>query len=230
MPKRRDLTGEQFGQLVVLGIGEHIVYGGKRQSSWRTECGCGRIEVFPATALTSGRRKSCSHCARPECTECGKPFERSGPTQRYCSPECTEIARQRQWREYYYRRVDDDEESVRRAQRASRANRSEYQRLRERVDGREADAKRRDTIRNDPDRLEAQRAYHREWRRAWIALKRLDPEEYAEWRRQQNKSAKVGYNKNREKILTNRQEMRRQQALDELMQIVSRASNRGENQ
>ena len=55
----RDLRGEKFGMLTVLG------YAGKRNGRvmWTCLCDCGRIGVYAGNNLTSGRTQSCG-CQR----------------------------------------------------------------------------------------------------------------------------------------------------------------------
>lgn len=53
--QKLDLTGQQFGKLLVLGPAENI---GSR-TAWRCRCTCGRETVVTTSRLRSGHTKSC---------------------------------------------------------------------------------------------------------------------------------------------------------------------------
>ena len=67
----KDLTGEKFGRLTVIGSGERSNSGRYR---WKCQCECGRIIDTYAFSLISGRTKSCGKCV----TRSGKPIDISG--------------------------------------------------------------------------------------------------------------------------------------------------------
>ena len=58
--KQKDLTGDTFGQLTVLGPEKDQ----RGSVVWRCKCGCGRETVAKAATLRSGRAESCGH---PDC-------------------------------------------------------------------------------------------------------------------------------------------------------------------
>lgn len=68
MPARvRDLTGRQFGRLVVLAFSEmRQTRSGSRFSRWSCKCECGKHVTVFASALTQGRQVSCG-CYMREC-------------------------------------------------------------------------------------------------------------------------------------------------------------------
>lgn len=55
----RDLTGQQFGQLVVVGLGTTI----GRSRYWQCQCDCGKALSVRGNALTTGNTRSCG-CGR----------------------------------------------------------------------------------------------------------------------------------------------------------------------
>lgn len=59
-PNIRDLTGQRFGRLVVLGLEPGSVSAPRRRHLlWRCQCDCGTVTLSRGDALTSGRTKSC---------------------------------------------------------------------------------------------------------------------------------------------------------------------------
>jgi hypothetical protein len=60
--KKLDLSGEKFGQLVVLGPGETLPNG---KTTWQCGCKCGHIRDFRTNDLRSGKTTSCG-CAKVE--------------------------------------------------------------------------------------------------------------------------------------------------------------------
>lgn len=60
MSRLRDLTGQRFGELVVLHRATN--YGGSA-TAWLCRCDCGNEKVFLAANLTTGRSTSCG-CSR----------------------------------------------------------------------------------------------------------------------------------------------------------------------
>ena len=59
----RELTGQRFGNLTVLGISEERSY--KGSILWNCQCGCGKKVVVAEDSLISGHYKSCG-CGRIE--------------------------------------------------------------------------------------------------------------------------------------------------------------------
>ena len=64
----RDLTGQHFGRLIVIGLSGFAEYKKRgrtyRVSEWRCRCDCGSIKQrIGKTALMSGRTQSCG-CLR----------------------------------------------------------------------------------------------------------------------------------------------------------------------
>lgn len=61
-----DLTGKKFGRLTVLGRADSkIRANGKPRTMWKCLCECGNEIIVEASALRSGRRKSCG-CIQSE--------------------------------------------------------------------------------------------------------------------------------------------------------------------
>lgn len=60
--KRRDLTGNRYGRLVVIGPGPKTVSG---RTAWRCLCDCGQEASIALSALHGGLTKSCG-CFRRE--------------------------------------------------------------------------------------------------------------------------------------------------------------------
>ncbi len=58
---RRDLTGERFGKLTVIGPEKKE---GSKKKYWRCKCDCGRETVVDHYSLTEGHTKSCG-CIKP---------------------------------------------------------------------------------------------------------------------------------------------------------------------
>ncbi len=64
MPRTgKDLTGQKFGKLMVLGFGGYKQNARQRVSLWDCYCDCGNTCKVEGYLLTSGRRKSCG-CIR----------------------------------------------------------------------------------------------------------------------------------------------------------------------
>ncbi len=57
---KRDLTGERFGKLTVIGPAEKE---GSKRSYWRCKCDCGNETLAEYSSLINGHTKSCG-CAR----------------------------------------------------------------------------------------------------------------------------------------------------------------------
>lgn len=54
-----NLTGQKFGNLVVLGFSGYIKNGAKNRAHWLCECECGNKSSVRSDSLTSGRTTSC---------------------------------------------------------------------------------------------------------------------------------------------------------------------------
>ena len=64
MGKFIDLTGQRFGNLVVLyKIDNYVDSKGKRRTMWHCLCDCGREKTIRGDALVGGRAQSCGMCA-----------------------------------------------------------------------------------------------------------------------------------------------------------------------
>ena len=62
--KKKDLTGQRFGRLVVIEEGPpHYTSGNNRQVCWICKCDCGTIKTITASQLLNGNVKSCG-CLR----------------------------------------------------------------------------------------------------------------------------------------------------------------------
>lgn len=63
--KLKDLTGQKFGRLTVIGRGEDYVRSnGERHVRWLCQCECGNITLVQSPSLTSGKSQSCGCLAR----------------------------------------------------------------------------------------------------------------------------------------------------------------------
>lgn len=64
MPRKpaRDLTGETFGRLTVLGKSSE--QDNSHHYKWKVRCSCGTVKEVSAHGLTTGRTKSCGCWAR----------------------------------------------------------------------------------------------------------------------------------------------------------------------
>ncbi|MBE6943840.1 MAG: hypothetical protein E7453_06220 [Ruminococcaceae bacterium] len=71
MGKTIDLTGQRFGQLLVIQrVENHIRPNGKHESQWLCRCECGVIKNIEGRKLRAGRSKSCG------CRQSHKTFGR----------------------------------------------------------------------------------------------------------------------------------------------------------
>ena len=68
MGKYRDLTGERFGRLTVLGRAGR---GNSNQILWECKCDCGGTAIVPTCHLNSGHTKSCGCYRKETATESG---------------------------------------------------------------------------------------------------------------------------------------------------------------
>ena len=55
----KDLTGQRFGRLVVLGNSNRGERSKNRHAFWKCKCDCGKEVVIPSNNLMSGGTKSC---------------------------------------------------------------------------------------------------------------------------------------------------------------------------
>ena len=71
----KDMTGEKYGNLVVLERGEDYIYSDNRRTTqWLCQCGCGNTLLVSRSALISGNTKSCgckNHCYDKIHGQCG---------------------------------------------------------------------------------------------------------------------------------------------------------------
>lgn len=58
-----DLTGQRFGKLLVIGLGEgYVSPSGNKLRRWVCQCDCGNTTLAMTSNLKSGRHKSCGEC------------------------------------------------------------------------------------------------------------------------------------------------------------------------
>ncbi len=96
MPPFKDLTGQQFGALKVLGLADHkyaCPNTGQATLLWRVRCDlCGREKDLPATSIKKAKSCGCLNESEPKyqnCAICGKPFRVYPSTKKLCcSLEC----------------------------------------------------------------------------------------------------------------------------------------------
>ena len=68
MGEYKDLTGQRYGRLTVVGRGEdHVTPSGKHYIRWKCKCDCGNYTNVYPTALTTGATQSCG-CLKAEAT------------------------------------------------------------------------------------------------------------------------------------------------------------------
>ncbi len=65
MAKFKDLTGQVFGKLTVIGISKKVQSGKRERYYWRCRCDCGNIKDVRTDCLTSGYVTSCG-CIKKE--------------------------------------------------------------------------------------------------------------------------------------------------------------------
>lgn len=88
MPPFRDITGEEHGNLIVLGLSDHKYPGtGQTKLLWRVQCKlCGAVKDLTATSF---RHNTSCGCAKPAkkfrtCVICGKQFQASPSDKEVC--------------------------------------------------------------------------------------------------------------------------------------------------
>ena len=59
MPNFKNLTGEKFGRLTVIGVSRKVESGNRERYYWRCKCDCGNEKEVRTDCLTSGLVKSC---------------------------------------------------------------------------------------------------------------------------------------------------------------------------
>ena len=83
MAKVKDLTGQKFGDLLVIEQAPHVIEGNQKKVAWKCRCVCGKICTVTAQHLTTGNTKSCGCRAKrksqenkdyKKCVICGKLF------------------------------------------------------------------------------------------------------------------------------------------------------------
>lgn len=69
----KDMTGDRFGRLVVIGRSDdRILPCGQRKIMWKCKCDCGNETVVMATSLRRGRTNSCGCIAKERAEELTK--------------------------------------------------------------------------------------------------------------------------------------------------------------
>lgn len=106
--RKQNLTGNRFGQLIVMQEGIPIKDGQYNRVTWECLCDCGNTTTVRANTLKSGLTKSCGCLAASNsknntcpirtniCEVCNKEFQFKSPLiQKTCSAECNRIRRSR---------------------------------------------------------------------------------------------------------------------------------------
>ncbi len=65
MPNFKDLTGQKFGKLTVMGIARKTQSGKRERYYWKCTCECGNIKEVRTDCLTTGYVRSCG-CLKKE--------------------------------------------------------------------------------------------------------------------------------------------------------------------
>lgn len=65
MARFKDLTGQVFGKLTVIGISKKVQSGKRKRYYWQCKCECGNFKVVSSEHLKSGNTKSCG-CLQKE--------------------------------------------------------------------------------------------------------------------------------------------------------------------
>jgi len=79
MGKRRDLTGERFGELRVVKPADNVVFRSSSQTAWLCDCSCGKSIVAATSWLRSGMKWSCGckNFTRPHKNALSNPVDAS---------------------------------------------------------------------------------------------------------------------------------------------------------
>ena len=73
MGKRRDLSGQKFGRLIVIEPAEDVICkNGKPKSRWKCVCDCGNEKIVYGENLTAGYTQSCGCIQRARASEATK--------------------------------------------------------------------------------------------------------------------------------------------------------------
>lgn len=107
MPAPLDLTGQRFGQLLVLARAGRVKFG-REQAAWRCRCDCGREEVLAQDLLTRRDWRSCSLCRRPKCVICERTIPIDRGQANTCSDNCALTKRRKADLEHYHRKAAQD--------------------------------------------------------------------------------------------------------------------------
>lgn len=82
MGKIQDLTGQRFGRLTVIGVGEKPPESKRRRTYWLCTCECGKTVAVASDKLIRGDTKSCgclkSELATERIKKYGKPHKTHG--------------------------------------------------------------------------------------------------------------------------------------------------------
>lgn len=78
MPKFRDISGERFGRLVVIGMSHKV----RRSAYWDCVCDCGSLKNVKGLHLKAGSIRSCG-CLRVEATRANKTTHGKRHTRLY---------------------------------------------------------------------------------------------------------------------------------------------------
>ena len=79
--KIKNLTGQRFGKLVVIGIDDNPNKGKSSHSKWICQCDCGNIVSVLSNSLSMGKTKSCGCYKKDKCSEIhkkGNKYDLSG--------------------------------------------------------------------------------------------------------------------------------------------------------
>lgn len=68
-PLAKDISGQRFGRLVVVGFAEHVTK--KRNLHWRAVCDCGSSRIVNGASLRAGITKSCGCIQREKARAAG---------------------------------------------------------------------------------------------------------------------------------------------------------------
>ena len=233
MPAFKDLTGSQFGDLKVVKLIKHIPNSTQKQASiWQIEClKCGRFENMrqlwiphcPSNAQRRGARYSCTVCFRGACEVCGGEIL-TDEFLGVCSPQCHHERQKLNYRNHYYRQVEQDSDFNKKNYYRKKSDDSQLQKMRESWKKRSRERRyNADTLVKERERLNKWYASNREE----IQLKRkqkfesLSEFEKAQVRRKRQEKTHEWYMRNHENIMQKRKiarESMTQEQLDAIRQ------------